>query len=311
MDQFQQMFARMGGAGGAAGGGADVPVVDSAETIQISSLSLLKMLKHARAGVPFEVMGLMLGEFVDPYTVRVADVFSMPQKGTTVSVESVDEVFQQEMIEMLKQTGRMEAVVGWYHSHPGFGCWLSSTDVNTAQSFEQLDPRCVAVVVDPIQSVKGRVEIDAFRTINPQLLMMGQEPRQHTANLSFLKKPDIAKIIKGLNRNYYAISIAYRKNEFEEKMLMNLHRRLWTKSLALKPFAEADKSNAATMEELAELADRYHKRVVEEEDKELVDVMVANVGKVDAKRRLQSGAEELMADNIVQCLGTMLYTIVF
>jgi 26S proteasome regulatory subunit N11 len=24
-------------------------------------------------------------------------------------------------------------VVGWYHSHPGFGCWLSGVDVNTQQ----------------------------------------------------------------------------------------------------------------------------------------------------------------------------------
>jgi len=32
-----------------------------------------------------------------------------------------------------------------------------------AQSFEQLNPRAVAVVVDPIQSVKGKVVIDAFR----------------------------------------------------------------------------------------------------------------------------------------------------
>lgn len=29
-----------------------------------------------------EVMGLMLGEFVDDYTVRVIDVFAMPQTGT-------------------------------------------------------------------------------------------------------------------------------------------------------------------------------------------------------------------------------------
>ena len=32
-------------------------------------------------GVPMEVMGLMLGEFVDEYTVRVIDVFAMPQSG--------------------------------------------------------------------------------------------------------------------------------------------------------------------------------------------------------------------------------------
>lgn len=39
----------------------DAPVVDTAEQVYISSLALLKMLKHGRAGVPMEVMGLMLG----------------------------------------------------------------------------------------------------------------------------------------------------------------------------------------------------------------------------------------------------------
>ena len=52
-----------------------------------------------------EVMGLMLGEFVDEYTVRVIDVFAMPQSGTGVSVEAVDPVFQAKMLDMLKQTG--------------------------------------------------------------------------------------------------------------------------------------------------------------------------------------------------------------
>ncbi len=75
-----------------------------------------------------EVMGLMLGEFVDDYTgenspplcrdlppnasfceshaVRVVDVFAMPQSGTGVSVEAVDPVFQTKMLDMLKQVGR-------------------------------------------------------------------------------------------------------------------------------------------------------------------------------------------------------------
>ena len=53
-----------------------------------------------------EVMGLMLGEFIDDYTVRVVDVFAMPQSGTGVSVEAVDPVFQTKMLDMLKQTGR-------------------------------------------------------------------------------------------------------------------------------------------------------------------------------------------------------------
>ena len=29
---------------------------------------------------------------------------------------------------------RPEMVVGWYHSHPGFGCWLSGVDINTQQA---------------------------------------------------------------------------------------------------------------------------------------------------------------------------------
>lgn len=81
-------------------------LIDNSETVYISSLALLKMLRHGRAGVPMEVMGLMLGEFVDDFTVRVVDVFAMPQSGTGVSVEAVDPVFQMKMMEMLRQTGR-------------------------------------------------------------------------------------------------------------------------------------------------------------------------------------------------------------
>jgi 26S proteasome regulatory subunit N11 len=122
--------------GGMGGGNLDKKKVpDSSEQIIISSLSLLKMLKHGRAGVPMEVMGLMLGSFIDEYTTMVTDVFAMPQSGTGVSVEAVDPVFQTNMLEMLKQTDRMENVVGWYHSHPGFGCWLSGVDVNTHQVY--------------------------------------------------------------------------------------------------------------------------------------------------------------------------------
>lgn len=40
-----------------------------------------------------EVMGLMFGEFVDDYIVRVIDVFVMLQLGIGVSVEVVDLVF--------------------------------------------------------------------------------------------------------------------------------------------------------------------------------------------------------------------------
>lgn len=291
--------------------GMDTPTVDNAEMVYISSLALLKMLKHGRAGVPMEVMGLMLGEFVDDYTVRVIDVFAMPQSGTGVSVEAVDPVFQTKMLDMLKQTGRPEMVVGWYHSHPGFGCWLSSVDINTQQSFEQLNPRAVAVVVDPIQSVKGKVVIDAFRLINPQTVMLGQEPRQTTSNIGHLNKPSIQALIHGLNRHYYSIAINYRKNELEEKMLLNLHKKDWTDGLTLENFTEHTEVNETSVSNMLTLAEAYNKSVQEELTMTPDQLKTRHVGKQDPKRHLEDKVESVMGNNIVMALGTMIDSVSF
>ena len=37
----------------------------------------------------------------------------------------------------------------------------------------------------------GKVVIDAFRLINPNTMVLGQEPRQTTSNLGHLQKPSI------------------------------------------------------------------------------------------------------------------------
>ncbi|EMC99917.1 hypothetical protein BAUCODRAFT_354931 [Baudoinia panamericana UAMH 10762] len=308
MDRLSRMLAAAQGMGGGGGGAPaqDTNIIDNAEMVYISSLALLKMLRHGRAGVPMEVMGLMLGEFVDDYTVRVVDVFAMPQSGTGVSVEAVDPVFQTKMMDMLRQTGRPETVVGWYHSHPGFGCWLSSVDINTQQSFEQLTPRAVAVVIDPIQSVKGKVVIDAFRLINPQTLMLGQEPRQTTSNLGHLNKPSIQALIHGLNRHYYSIGIGYRKTALEENMLMNLHKTVWTEGLTMPDFQSESARNLENLQKLAKLADGYEKRVKEEQELTKEQLRTRYVGKVDPKKHIESLGQQVMEDNIVAVTRQMI-----
>jgi hypothetical protein len=56
-------------------------------------------------------------------------------------------------------------VVGWYHSHPGYGCWLSGIDVSTQMLNQQFTEPFLAVVIDPKRIVSaGKVEIGAFRT---------------------------------------------------------------------------------------------------------------------------------------------------
>ncbi|WFD22992.1 multicatalytic endopeptidase [Malassezia equina] len=303
---LSSMMNQMRAGGPASLPSGDVPQQDNAETVYISSLALLKMLKHGRAGVPMEVMGLLLGTIVDDYTVSVVDVFAMPQSGTGVSVEAVDPVFQTKMLDMLKQTGRSEVVVGWYHSHPGFGCWLSSVDINTQQSFEQLNPRAVAIVVDPIESVKGKVVIDAFRLINPSTVMLGQEPRQTTSNIGHLNKPSIQSLIHGLNRHYYSIAIGYRKTQLEQAMLGNLHKRTWTEGLRLADFEVHQHANQSAVKRMLSLAEAYQKSVQEEAQLTPEQIKTHYVGKQDPKRHLEDAVESSMGDQIVQSLGTMI-----
>jgi 26S proteasome regulatory subunit N11 len=51
--------------------------------------------------------------------------------------------------------------------------------------------------------------IDAFRLINPQAVLTGQQTRQTTSNIGHLHKPSIQALIHGLNRSYYSMAINY------------------------------------------------------------------------------------------------------
>lgn len=47
-------------------------------------------------------------------------------------------------------------IVGWYHSHPSYGCWLSGIDVDTSELYQQMNDPFIAVVIDPIKTVSFR-----------------------------------------------------------------------------------------------------------------------------------------------------------
>ncbi len=101
--------------------------------------------------------------------------------------------------------------------------------------------------------------IDAFRLINPNMMVLGQEPRQTTSNLGHLQKPSIQALIHGLNRHYYSISINYRKNELEQKMLLNLHKKSWADGLRLQDYNEHCSVNESSLQNMLELAKAYNK----------------------------------------------------
>uniref|UniRef100_A0A914Q7X8 MPN domain-containing protein n=2 Tax=Panagrolaimus davidi TaxID=227884 RepID=A0A914Q7X8_9BILA len=277
---------------------------DTSETVHISALALLKMMRHGRAGVPMEVMGLMLGEFVDDYTINVVDVFAMPQSGTGVS----------KMLDILKSTSRTEMVVGWYHSHPGFGCWLSSVDVATQQSFEALSARAVAVVIDPIQSVKGKVVIDAFRSIpNPSTgqLAPTSEPRQTTSNLGHLVRPTLIAAIHGLGSRYYSLPISYRLGTKESKMLQCLNKKNWDVGLHPLAYKIHNKSNEELAEEMLKNTKLFSKDIIATTGLTKKEIALKKLGQLDPKRRLENISRAMLERNIHQTICGISNTQVF
>ncbi|CAD5112016.1 DgyrCDS1266 [Dimorphilus gyrociliatus] len=134
--------------------------------IKISALALLKMVMHARSGGNLEVMGIMLGK-VDGNTMIVMDAFALPVEGTETRVNAQAQAYEYmtAYIDNAKPVKRLENAIGWYHSHPGYGCWLSGIDVSTQMLNQQYQEPFVAIVVDPTRTISsGKVNLGAFRT---------------------------------------------------------------------------------------------------------------------------------------------------
>ncbi|ODV61625.1 Mov34/MPN/PAD-1 family protein, partial [Ascoidea rubescens DSM 1968] len=138
------------------------------KNVYISSLALMKMTLHSSMGGNIEVMGMMIGKIVNQ-SIVIMDCYSLPVEGTETRVNAQEEGYEYmvnylSLLKKLKGDLRKENIVGWYHSHPGYGCWLSGIDVAT-QSLNQThqDPY-LAVVIDPKKTLsQGKVEIGAFR----------------------------------------------------------------------------------------------------------------------------------------------------
>jgi len=282
-------------------------LADTSEVIYIAPQALLKMLRHGRSGIPMEVMGLMLGQFIDNYTIQVVDVFAMPQSGTGVAVEDIDPIYQAQMHEMLQQVGRTEIVVGWYHSHPGMGPFLSSVDQNTHQSFQQLHPRAVAVVVDPIQSVKGKVVMEAFRLMDQKNPIFGaqSEFRQTTSN-NCPKQATTQALIHGLNRSYYSLNCDYKIGTYETQLLTRLKNKNWYESLTIEPASKLREENLSKLKSMLSHVKSFTKQLSEEKDLTLKEAQIKRIGTQNHSKHMLDLSTQLYDDNVLQSLCSML-----
>ena len=153
--------------------------------------------------------------------------------------------------------------------------------------------------------------IDAFRTIPEEVKMSNLEPRQTTSNIGHLSPPSAVARIRGLDKFYYSIAINYRKNEGEQKMLLNLNKSSWANSLKLDDYTDQQSKNVESLKRLSKLSGQYNKWIQEETKKTTEEFNVSIVGKMNPKTHLAKATDEALTENVMNSLGTMLSTVVF
>jgi 26S proteasome regulatory subunit N11 len=79
----------------------------------------------------------------------------------------------------------------------------------------------------------------------------------------------------------------------------------------LQRFEDHQKATEDLLENIARLSLEYSKRVKEEAFHTPEEIEIMNVGKLDPKKHLESDISDLLASSILQCLGTMIDTVVF
>jgi COP9 signalosome complex subunit 5 len=202
--------------------------------VRISAVALVKMVTHARSGGDLEVMGLMLGH-VDHETFIITDAVRLPVEGTETRVNAQDEANEYivKFLEMSRQNGQLENAVGWYHSHPGYGCWLSGIDVGTQHAQQQFTDPFVAVVIDPHRTISAeKVDIGAFRTY-PE----GYKPDTSDAIADSTGAVPMAKAQDfGAHADrYYPLEVLHFKSSLDSKLLEALGNKYWVQTLSSSP----------------------------------------------------------------------------
>lgn len=180
-----------------------------------------------------EVMGLMRGS-VQGDTFIVIDAFRLPVEGTETRVNAQDEAneYMVNYLDSARANGQADNVVGWYHSHPGYGCWLSGIDVTTQHNQQMYQDPFLAVVIDPDRTISaGKVEIGAFRTY-PE----NHKPDSTVDGEGFQTIP-MGKVEDfGAHSNrYYGLEVSHFKSTMDTKLLSALWNKYWVGTLASSP----------------------------------------------------------------------------
>ncbi|KAI4197268.1 MAG: hypothetical protein LQ350_006041 [Teloschistes chrysophthalmus] len=203
------------------------------KNVRISAVALLKMVMHARSGGSLEIMGMMQGKIAGD-TFVVTDAFRLPVEGTETRVNASAEAdeYMTQYFQSCRDSGRMENAVGWYHSHPGYGCWLSGIDVGTQMLQQQFQDPFIAVVIDPDRTISaGKVEIGAFRTFPKDYKPPDSGTGEEYQTIPLNKIEDFGAHAS----QYYSLEVSHFKSSLDSYLLEMLWNKYWVSTLSQSP----------------------------------------------------------------------------
>jgi len=222
--------------------------------VRVSALALIKMVMHVSSGGNLEVMGLMQGK-IDPDdprgpTIIIMDSFALPVEGTETRVNAQADAYEYmvEFQSMAKEGNRMENVCGWYHSHPGYGCWLSGIDCSTQMLNQQYQEPWLAIVIDPTRTAStGKVDIGAFRTY-PQGYRPPDEPTSEFESVPLAKIEDFG----AHQSQYYQLEVSYFKSASDTALLNALWNKYWIATISASPLLANSSYMSSQIQDLAD-----------------------------------------------------------
>lgn len=206
-------------------------------------------------------MGLMQG-YILHETFVVTDAFRLPVEGTETRVNAQDEAneYMVSYLQACRDAGRMENAVGWYHSHPGYGCWLSGIDVAT-QGTQQLGGPFVAVVIDPERTISaGKVEIGAFRTFPKDYMppkQRGDDEDDEYQTIPLSKAEDFGAYAS----QYYSLDVSSFKSTLDTELLSLLWNKYWVATISQNPLFTTRDYGSKQMMDLSQKVKRAARNV--------------------------------------------------
>ena len=112
------------------------------------------ILRHLGSELAREQAGLLFGRFDALSGATVLDAHPIAEFTASLTHVRMDRRAWPAIWSVSAQRNPELAVVGWYHSHPGHGVYLSETDRRTqAAWFRRLDH--IALVIDPVAQRMG------------------------------------------------------------------------------------------------------------------------------------------------------------